>query len=136
MSLGLCRTRTIAERAAAEKLEQLGINFAQTFIETTSNITFQQQAEIWLKSTTNPRPSLVSPLSFTQFDMDRAGKIQESLALPPRGLEDPPYAQRFGNSPCLGDTAPRAEWSIAVRDLTQRPKAVCLNLFRKRFKET
>ena len=30
VSLGVCRTRTIAERAAAEKLEQLGINSAQT----------------------------------------------------------------------------------------------------------
>jgi hypothetical protein len=45
LCLGVCRTRMIAERAAAEKLEQLGINSAQTFIETTSNITFQRQAE-------------------------------------------------------------------------------------------
>ena len=65
------------------------------------------------------------------------GRKDSAIFGPPsRGLEDPPYAQRFGNSPCLGDTAPRAEWSIAVRDLAQRPKAVCLNLFRKRFKET
>src|SRR5215472_12674924 len=49
VSLGVCRTRTIAERAAAEKLEQLGINSAQTFIETTSTVTFKQ-GEIWLKS--------------------------------------------------------------------------------------
>lgn len=50
MSLGVCRTRSIAERRAAEKLEKLGVNSEQTFIEATSNITFQQQAEIWLKS--------------------------------------------------------------------------------------
>lgn len=50
VSLGVCRTRTIAERAAAEKLEQFGINSAQTFIETTSSVTFKQQGEIWLKS--------------------------------------------------------------------------------------
>ena len=44
--LGICRTRTIAERAAAEKLEQLGINSTQTFIETTSTITFKDQGQI------------------------------------------------------------------------------------------
>ena len=49
-SLGICRTRTIAERAAAEKLEKLGVNSTQTFIESTSNIAFQDQGEIWLKS--------------------------------------------------------------------------------------
>lgn len=48
--LGICRTRTIAERKAAEKLEQLGINSTQHFVEATSNITFKQQGEAWLKS--------------------------------------------------------------------------------------
>src|SRR5262245_40445548 len=43
-ALGRHRTRTAAERAAAEKLEQLGINSAQTFIEATSNVTFKQQS--------------------------------------------------------------------------------------------
>jgi len=66
--LGLCRTRTIAERAAAEKLDQLGINSAQTFIETTSNITFQQQAEIWLKSLANRKRN---PLEQTTIDNRR-----------------------------------------------------------------
>ena len=50
LALGLCRTRTIAERKAAEKLGQFGINGAQTFIEATSSITFRDQGEIWLKS--------------------------------------------------------------------------------------
>jgi hypothetical protein len=50
VAIGVCRTRTIAERKAAEKLEQFGINSAQTFIETTSFITFRQQGEIFLKS--------------------------------------------------------------------------------------
>ena len=50
ISLGICRTRTIAERHAAEKLEQFGINSTQHFIEATSSITFKQQGEIWLKS--------------------------------------------------------------------------------------
>ena len=50
LCLGVCRTRSIAERIAAEKLVELGINSTQTFIEATSNITFRQQAEIWLKS--------------------------------------------------------------------------------------
>jgi hypothetical protein len=68
MSLGICRTRTIAERAAAEKLEQLGVNSAQAFIEATSNITFKHQAEIWLKSLANRKRN---PLEQTTIDTRR-----------------------------------------------------------------
>ena len=67
-SLGICRTRTIALRQAAEKLEELGINSTQTFIETTSNITFQQQAEIWLNSLGNRKRN---PLEQTTIDTRR-----------------------------------------------------------------
>lgn len=66
--LGICRTRTIAERAAAEKLEQLGINSKQTFIETTSNITFKAQGDIWLKSLGNRKRN---PLEQTTIDTRR-----------------------------------------------------------------
>jgi len=66
--LGLCRTRTIAERAAAEKLEQLGINSTQTFIEATTNITFSEQAEIWLKECANRKKR---PLEQTTLDTRR-----------------------------------------------------------------
>jgi hypothetical protein len=48
--LGICRTRTIAERQAAEKLEQTGVNSAQRFNETNSRTTFRHQGEWWLKS--------------------------------------------------------------------------------------
>ena len=66
--LGICRTRTIAERAAATKLEQLAINAAQTFIETTSAITFRAQGEIWLKSLANRKRN---PLEQTTIDTRR-----------------------------------------------------------------
>src|SRR5215469_8648105 len=65
VSLGLCRTRTIALRQAAQKLEELGVNSNQTFIESTSNITFRQQAEIWLKSLGNRKRN---PLEQTTID--------------------------------------------------------------------
>jgi len=52
-ALGICRTRTIAERTSAEMLEKLGINSTQHFIEATSNVTLKQQGEIWLKSLAN-----------------------------------------------------------------------------------
>ena len=68
MHLGLCRTRTIAERAAAEKVEQLGINSTQTFIEATTNITFNEQAEIWLKECANRKKR---PLEQTTLDTRR-----------------------------------------------------------------
>lgn len=66
--IGICRTRTIAERAAAEKLEKLGINSAQTFIEATSTITFKAQGEIWLKSLANRKRN---PLEQTTIDTRR-----------------------------------------------------------------
>jgi len=68
LAVGIYSTRTKAERAAAEKLEQLGINSAQTFIESTSNITFRQQAEIWLKSLVNRKRN---PLEQTTIDNRR-----------------------------------------------------------------
>jgi hypothetical protein len=50
MPSDICSTRTVAERRAAEKLQQLGINSIQHFIEATFIITFKAQGEIWLKS--------------------------------------------------------------------------------------
>lgn len=67
-SLGICRTRTIAERAASKKLEQLGINSAQTFVETTSTITFKAQGQIWLKSLASRKRN---PLEQTTIDTRR-----------------------------------------------------------------
>jgi integrase len=68
LALGRHITRTAAERAAAEKLEQLGINSAQTFIEATSNLTFKHQSEIWLKSIANRKRK---PLEQTTIDTRR-----------------------------------------------------------------
>jgi hypothetical protein len=68
LAVGIYSTRTKAERATAEKLEQLGINSAQTFIESTSNVTFQRQAEIWLKSLANRKRN---PLEQTTIDTRR-----------------------------------------------------------------
>jgi hypothetical protein len=68
VSLGLCKTRTIAERTAAEKLEQLGINSTQTFIEATSTVTFKRQGEIYLKSLANRKRN---PLEQTTIDTRR-----------------------------------------------------------------
>ena len=65
VALGFCRTRTIAERVAAEKLEKLGINSTQTFIEVTSTVTFKQQGEIWLKSLAKRKRN---PLEQTTID--------------------------------------------------------------------
>jgi hypothetical protein len=67
--IGICRTRTIAERAAAEKLEKLGINSAQTFIEATSTITFKAQGEIWLKSLANRKRNPLEQTTSTRGAM-------------------------------------------------------------------
>jgi integrase len=63
--LGICRTRTIAERKAAEKLELLGINSTQTFIESTSSSTFRAQGEIWLKSLANRKRNPLEETTIT-----------------------------------------------------------------------
>jgi integrase len=68
IAIGICRARTIAERRAAERLEQLGINSAQTFIETNSSITFKQQGELWLKSLANRKRN---PLEQTTVEARR-----------------------------------------------------------------
>jgi hypothetical protein len=68
LPLGLCRSRTVAERKAAEKIEQLGINSTQRFIEVTSSTTFRQQGEWWLKSLTRRKRN---PLEQTTIDNRR-----------------------------------------------------------------
>jgi integrase len=68
VSLGICRTRSIAERKCAEEIEKLGINSTQSFIESTSTITFKQQAEIWLKSLASRKRN---PLEQTTIDTRR-----------------------------------------------------------------
>lgn len=68
VDLGVCRTRTIAERAAAEKLEALGINSTQAYIEATSNITFRNQGEIWFKSLAKRKRN---PIEQTTIDTRR-----------------------------------------------------------------
>ena len=57
------------ERAAAEKLEQLGINSTQMFIEATTNITFNEQAEIWLKECANRKKRSLEQPPSTPVDM-------------------------------------------------------------------
>ena len=73
VALGICRTRTIAERKAAEKLEQLGINSAQHFIEATSSITFKEQGEIWLRSlsTRKRNPLEDSTIANRRYALDK-----------------------------------------------------------------
>ncbi len=67
-SLGICKTRTFAERRAAERLELLGINSTQHFIEATSSITFKAQGEAWLKSLATRKRN---PLEQTTIDNRR-----------------------------------------------------------------
>lgn len=67
-ALGICRTRSIAERKAGEILDRLGINDTQTFVEATSSIGFRRQAEIWLKSLSQRKRN---PLEQTTIDTRR-----------------------------------------------------------------
>ena len=66
--LGICRTRSIAERRCMEEIEKLGVNSTQHFIESTNTITFKQQAELWLKSLANRKRD---PVEQTTIDNRR-----------------------------------------------------------------
>ena len=68
VSLGCCRTRSIAERKCAEHIDKLRINSTQLFVESTSTITFKQQAEWWLKSLANRKRN---PVEQTTIDNRR-----------------------------------------------------------------
>jgi len=65
LPLGVYRTRTEAEREAAKRIERLGINSTQHFIEATSSTTFKQQGEWWLKSLAERKRN---PLEQTTID--------------------------------------------------------------------
>lgn len=52
LSLGICRTRTIAQRKCHEEIDKLGIDSTRHFIESTSNVKFKDQGEFWLESLT------------------------------------------------------------------------------------
>src|SRR5262249_29678467 len=66
--LGICRTRSIAERKCMEEIEKLGINSTQLFLESTNTITFKQEAELWLKSLANRKRD---PVEQTTIDNRR-----------------------------------------------------------------
>lgn len=67
-TLGICRTRSIAQRKSGEILDRLGINDTQTFVEATSGVTFYRQAETWLKSLSQRKRN---PLEQTTIDTRR-----------------------------------------------------------------
>src|SRR5260370_15832042 len=68
LPLGVYRTRNEAEREAAKRIESLGINSTQHFIEVTSSTTFKQQGESWLKSLAERKRN---PLEQTTIDNRR-----------------------------------------------------------------
>ncbi len=68
VSLGICSTRSSAERKCKEHIEKIGINSKRHFIESTSTITFKQQGEIWLGSLANRKRN---PVEQTTIDNRR-----------------------------------------------------------------
>jgi hypothetical protein len=111
LALGRCRTRTIAERAAAEKLEQLGVNSAHTFIEVTSTVTFKQQGEIWLKSLANRKRN---PLEQTTIDTRQYAFGKLSL------LNDKDAALAAGYSVSVAENTKQRIWKPQVRTEYER----------------
>jgi hypothetical protein len=53
ISLGICPTRSVAQRKLADHLTKIGINSTPHLVETISNTTFRQQGETWLTSLAN-----------------------------------------------------------------------------------
>ena len=73
VSIGICRTRSIAERKLAEHIEKLGINSSGQFIQSTSTLTFRRQAEIWLRSLANRKRNPVeeSTINNRRYTLDK-----------------------------------------------------------------
>jgi hypothetical protein len=101
LPIGICRTRTIAERKAAEKLEQLGINSARRFHESNARTTFKQQGERWLKSLAQRKRN---PLEQTTIDTRR-------------------YALDKWVYPFLGDCTLGEINNLTVKELVERMSA-------------
>jgi hypothetical protein len=96
--LGLCRTRSIAERKCFDHLEKLGFNSTQRFIESTSTITFKLQGEIWLRSLANRKRN---PVEQTTIDNRR-------------------YALDKWIYPILGETYLADVNNLAMKDLVEK----------------
>jgi integrase len=62
IALGVCPTKTVAKRKLREYVEASGVNDEQTFIESTSSaLTFEKQAKIWLDGVKNRKRRPVKP---------------------------------------------------------------------------
>jgi len=71
--LGLCRTRSIAERKCANHIRKLGINSEQNVIEATSTITLKEQGELWLVSLANRKRNPIerTTISNRRYALDK-----------------------------------------------------------------
>ena len=97
-SLGICRTRTIAERKCWEHIEKLGVNSTKHFVESNSTLTFKQQGELWLRSLANRKRN---PVEQTTIDTRR-------------------YALDKWIYPCLGETHLVDVNNHALKELVER----------------
>ncbi len=66
--LGPCRTRSIAQRKLLEGIEKQGVNSTQHLTQCTFTLTFQLQAELWLRSLANRKRN---PVEQTTIDTRR-----------------------------------------------------------------
>jgi hypothetical protein len=66
--LGICRTRSIAERKCMDEINKLKLNSTPYLVQSTSNITFRQQAEVWLQDLQKRRNN---PIEQTTIDTRR-----------------------------------------------------------------
>jgi hypothetical protein len=68
ISLGVCRTRSVAHRKLFDYIESTGVNSKATFIENTSPATtFRQQAERWISSLATRRRKPVKPATIARW---------------------------------------------------------------------
>jgi integrase len=103
--LGVCSTRSAAERKLAEYIEKQGINSTRSFIEATSTITFKRQAEFWLEFLVKRKRN---PLQKTTIDNRR-------------------YTLDKWICPFLGDTYLAEVNNFALRKLVEEMAAVSLS---------
>jgi integrase len=68
ISLGTCRTRSVARQKLREHISAIGLNEKQTFYETTAPVlTFRVQANAWLESLRNRRRRPLKPATLLNW---------------------------------------------------------------------
>lgn len=99
--LGICRTRSMAERKCMAEINELKLNSTQYLAQATSSVTFRRQAEMWLESLgkrrNNPlEQTMASAINDDGEEMFPRMWNAEFIDAPPIGKQNQPASDCAG----------------------------------------